>query len=117
MIDCLNGLISEQDYAGLRSYTNDPGRLMAELEGARAYIHGYARDEGPAPVLRNSDKYPNAMLAREAFLEEHPELDADDAMHAVFGWLYDRPKRRRRAKAAKPQIERGSFTVPGQSGV
>ena len=117
VIDCLNGLISEQDYTGLRSYTNSPERMMAELEGARAYIHGYAYAEAPALPPRNCDKYPNAMLAREAFLEEHPQFDADDAMHEAFGWLYDRAKRKRRAKAAKPQIERGSFTVPGQSGV
>jgi len=117
VIDCLKGLIREQGYARLRSYAANPERMMAALEGARAYIRGCAYDEYPAPPPRNCDKYPNSMLAREAFLEEYPQFSADDEICEAFGWLYDRPRRKRRGKAAKPPVERGSFAVPGQSGV
>jgi len=116
-VDCLNGIVSEQGYEGLANYAKDPRRLMAGLSRARECVRGYACGGSPALPPRNCDRYPNAMLAREAFLEEHPQFDADDAMHEAFGWLYDRPKRKRRSRAAKPQVERGSFAVPGQSGV
>lgn len=56
VVDCLNGLISEQDYTGLRSYTNDPERMMAELEGARELVREYAYGDAPCGVC-GSEKY------------------------------------------------------------
>jgi hypothetical protein len=44
----------------------------------------------------NFEKYGNGMLAREAFLEEHPEFDADDQLCEAFAWIYGRPRRERR---------------------
>jgi len=43
VIDCLNGIVSEQGYEGLRSYAKNPARLMAELDGAREFLHGYTQ--------------------------------------------------------------------------
>jgi len=49
----------------------------------------------------NFEKYENSMWAREAFLEEHPEFDADDQLCEAFAWIYDRPRRERRRNAPK----------------
>ena len=35
VIDCLHGIVSEQGYEGLRPYTTNPARMMAELGEAR----------------------------------------------------------------------------------
>ena len=113
VIDCLNGIVSEQGYEGLRPYTVNPARMMAELGEARKLIREYAHVR-PAAAPRNCDKYPNAMMAHEAFRKEHPRLGAEDAMRVVFGWLYDRPARVR--KCRKPSVERGVLTIPGQPG-
>ena len=111
VIDCLNGIVSEQGYEGLRPYTVNPVRMMAELGVARKLLREYAHVR-PAAAPRNCDKYPNAMMAHEVFREEHPRISAEDAMREVFGWLYDRPAQKRR----KPSVERGVLTIPGQPG-
>jgi len=45
LIDCLEGIVSEQGYEGLANYTKDPERLMAEAAGAKDLLHGYAFGE------------------------------------------------------------------------
>ncbi len=42
VIDCLEGVMSEQGYEGLERYAHDPGRMLAEAKSAREYIHDYA---------------------------------------------------------------------------
>lgn len=42
VIDCLNALVGKQGIEGLRSFTDDPEKMMAEIAAAKTLVHEYA---------------------------------------------------------------------------
>jgi len=46
LIDCLEGVVSEQGYEGIERYTHDPARMLAEAKSAKEYLREYATGGG-----------------------------------------------------------------------
>ena len=46
LIDCLEGVVSEQGYEGIERYAHDPERMLAEAKAAEEYLREYATGGG-----------------------------------------------------------------------